>query len=386
MSDTELQRTPFGLVVHISRDGAVTTESKSQGLDEILGLDTSDERDPLRTWQQFVHPDDIDLTEEAIFHLLAGETWEGDVRVRTNSGEIRSLHLYAEAEKEDDEGVRVEAWGYDATETIALMNRLHQLEERMRLVIDHVSAFTWTTDLGGRITSIEGAALAAIDIDPHEVVGRDIEHHFDKGVPEVSPKSVTRRVLDGEVVTFQASWNDKGFNAIVEPLRDLEGTIIGTLGIAVLMRNSLERAEQLRQLRSDLQHARMDVTGVTGGEVISVANIVINPVLVAAWKNGEPLLLSPTEFRLLLEFVRNKNIALRRRELLERVWRHKHIAESRLVDMAVKRLRSKVEDDPGHPTLIRTVRGVGYRLEESEPGPELILRVTDEVIDVERSQ
>ena len=50
--------------------------------------------------------------------------------------------------------------------------------------------------------------------------------------------------------------------------------------------------------------------------------------------------------------------------LLEAVWGYGYLGDSRLVDVAVQRLRAKVERDPAHPALIVTVRGVGYRLEE----------------------
>jgi two-component system response regulator MtrA len=52
-----------------------------------------------------------------------------------------------------------------------------------------------------------------------------------------------------------------------------------------------------------------------------------------------------------------------REVLLETVWGYEYLGDSRIVDMAVKRLRSKIEDDPSNPRLIQTVRGVGYRLE-----------------------
>jgi two-component system response regulator MtrA len=50
--------------------------------------------------------------------------------------------------------------------------------------------------------------------------------------------------------------------------------------------------------------------------------------------------------------------------LLERVWNYEYLGDSRLVDVAVQRLRAKVEDDPAHPRLITTVRGVGYRFDK----------------------
>jgi two-component system response regulator MtrA len=51
--------------------------------------------------------------------------------------------------------------------------------------------------------------------------------------------------------------------------------------------------------------------------------------------------------------------------LLDRVWNYDYLGDSRLVDVAIQRLRAKIEDDPAHPTVITTVRGVGYRLERA---------------------
>ena len=63
------------------------------------------------------------------------------------------------------------------------------------------------------------------------------------------------------------------------------------------------------------------------------------------------------------ELARRPGQVFTRELLLQRVWNYEYLGDSRLVDVAVQRLRAKVEDDPAHPTLIRTVRGVGYRLD-----------------------
>jgi DNA-binding response OmpR family regulator len=68
------------------------------------------------------------------------------------------------------------------------------------------------------------------------------------------------------------------------------------------------------------------------------------------------------EYRLLVELMDNPGIALDRATLLERVWGYGWAGDSRLVDVHVQRLRAKIEDDPSNPTLILTVRGVGYKL------------------------
>ena len=78
--------------------------------------------------------------------------------------------------------------------------------------------------------------------------------------------------------------------------------------------------------------------------------------------NQEPVGLTPTEYRLLVELMDNPGIALDRATLLERVWGYGWAGDSRLVDVHVQRLRAKIEEDPSNPALIQTVRGVGYKL------------------------
>jgi DNA-binding response OmpR family regulator len=80
-------------------------------------------------------------------------------------------------------------------------------------------------------------------------------------------------------------------------------------------------------------------------------------------KRGVPIPLTPTELKLVMELSRHAGQALSRQQLLRLVWEHDYLGDSRLVDACVQRLRAKVEDIPAEPTLIKTVRGVGYRLD-----------------------
>ena len=73
--------------------------------------------------------------------------------------------------------------------------------------------------------------------------------------------------------------------------------------------------------------------------------------------------LTVTEFRLLCELAAVPGRVLSRPELLERVWEHGFFGDERLVDVHIRRLRTKVEVDPGAPRLVVTVRGLGYRLD-----------------------
>jgi DNA-binding response OmpR family regulator len=80
-------------------------------------------------------------------------------------------------------------------------------------------------------------------------------------------------------------------------------------------------------------------------------------------KNGEVLHLTKTEFRLLCDLAEHGGQVLSRDQLLQRVWGYDFPGDGRLVDAHIRRIRTKIEDDPGDPRLIVTVRGLGYRLD-----------------------
>jgi DNA-binding response OmpR family regulator len=81
----------------------------------------------------------------------------------------------------------------------------------------------------------------------------------------------------------------------------------------------------------------------------------------AVLRNGDRVPLTRTEFRLLAELAVAPGVRSRE-ELLERVWGYGYFGDGRLVDVHVRRLRTKVEPDPANPTLVVTARGLGYRL------------------------
>ena len=78
-------------------------------------------------------------------------------------------------------------------------------------------------------------------------------------------------------------------------------------------------------------------------------------------RDGSEVPLTRTEFDLLVELARNSGRVLTRDVLLDRIWGYDYLGDSRLVDVAIQRLRSKVEVDPSAPGVIQTVRGAGYK-------------------------
>ncbi|MFF2007614.1 response regulator [Streptomyces sp. NPDC058195] len=92
-----------------------------------------------------------------------------------------------------------------------------------------------------------------------------------------------------------------------------------------------------------------------------LAGLVIDRLGLTVTKHGVPVPLPPTELRLLLELSAAPCRVFSREQLLESVWDHTFLGDSRLVDAAVGRLRAKLEDIPAKPRYVQTVRGFGYR-------------------------
>jgi DNA-binding response OmpR family regulator len=102
---------------------------------------------------------------------------------------------------------------------------------------------------------------------------------------------------------------------------------------------------------------------------VAFDGLVVDRAAMRVTRDGVEIHLTPTELRLLLEFVARPRQVFTRELLLQRVWEYDHLGDSRLVDAAIRRLRSKIERDPGSPRLISTVRGLGYRLDPPSDEP-----------------
>ena len=97
-------------------------------------------------------------------------------------------------------------------------------------------------------------------------------------------------------------------------------------------------------------------------DVITLGGLVIDTAAHRVTRDGAEIMLTPLEFDILVALARRPNVVLSRDTLLEEVWGYQRSsADTRLVNVHVQRLRSKIELDPEHPRLIVTVRGAGYR-------------------------
>lgn len=104
-------------------------------------------------------------------------------------------------------------------------------------------------------------------------------------------------------------------------------------------------------------------TEVQQNNVLQFGSLNIDLDLFEVKKNGKTIELTFREFELIKFLSQNKNQVFSRESLLEKVWGYEYFGDVRTVDVTIRRLREKVEDDPGKPEYIKTKRGVGYYFE-----------------------
>jgi two-component system response regulator MtrA len=124
------------------------------------------------------------------------------------------------------------------------------------------------------------------------------------------------------------------------------------------VRKPFEVPELIARVRAALRRAG---TAADGATALRLGPVEIDVAGRTARRDGAELALTRTEFELLVELTRHAGTVLSRDVLLDRVWGYDYLGDSRLVDVAIQRLRSKLEADPAAPALIQTVRGAGYK-------------------------
>jgi two-component system response regulator MtrA len=107
--------------------------------------------------------------------------------------------------------------------------------------------------------------------------------------------------------------------------------------------------------------ARVRRFDATDHEALTIGDLAIDVAGHSVTRAGKAVNLTPLEFDLLVCLARKPWQVFTREVLLEQVWGYRHAADTRLVNVHVQRLRSKIEHDPEHPEIVVTVRGVGYK-------------------------
>lgn len=122
--------------------------------------------------------------------------------------------------------------------------------------------------------------------------------------------------------------------------------------------------EVVSRVRANLRRARITPPPAAPEEVLSGGPVEMDVARHEARVRGQPVALPPKEFELLETLLRRKGRLLTRDFLIDTVWGSDYFGDTKTLDVHVKRIRRKIEEDPHHPAHLVTVRGLGYKFVE----------------------
>ncbi|CAB4665509.1 unannotated protein [freshwater metagenome] len=148
-----------------------------------------------------------------------------------------------------------------------------------------------------------------------------------------------------------------------------KGAEIDTVvGLEVGADDYVTKPYRLRELTARMRAVMRRVPSSRGGEIegssLTVGDISIDPEVYEVVIRGESVKLPLKEFELLHILMTNAGRVLPRETLIDRVWGTDYVGDTKTLDVHIKRLRSKIEDDSAQPTRIVTIRGLGYKYDK----------------------
>ncbi|QDU51028.1 Blue-light-activated protein [Gimesia panareensis] len=222
------------------------------------------------TWQSLVHPEDLTPTLKLLEDYLEGKvpSYEAEVRMKTKSGQWKwiltrgKISAYSPHQKPVQViGTHIDIDDLKRSQQIRLQN-----EARLRIIMEQIPAILWTTDQNNHYTSIVGAGLNQLGIQPDDAVGKPIyEFHESEEVSEYMT-AMHERTLKGESVRFEQQLQNTILDIHIEPLRNSHEQVVGCIGLAIdvtVRKKTIEQLNRQRILLQTIFHSVTDVMIVT---------------------------------------------------------------------------------------------------------------------------
>lgn len=222
------------------------------------------------------------------------------------------------------------------------------------LIVEDEASFSEALEflLGKEGFSIVTAATGTEALRKFEQGGIDLVL-LDLMIPEISGIEVCRQIrAKSKIPIIMLTAKDSEVDKVV-------GLEIGADDYVTKPYSSRELVARIRAVLR--RNGNDDVEQQSG--VLTVSGVRMDVDRHQVSLNGKPVSLPLKEFELLEFLMRNAGRVLTRMQLIDRVWGSDYVGDTKTLDVHIKRLRAKIEIDPANPTLIQTVRGLGYKME-----------------------
>ncbi len=190
--------------------------------------------------------------------------------------------------------------------------------------------------------------------------GREALHHWKEGKAQLLCLDIMMPGIDGFEVCRQVRKTDRRVPILFLSAKREEADVVAGLGIGAddFIRKPFTRGEVVARVHAALR--RSGAQG-NGGESFPMGDLRIWPERLEAERNGKKIELTQREVRMLALLHRQAGKPVSRDAFLDECWGLDYFPDSRTLDQHVFTLRKKIEADPAHPSIIGTVRGIGYR-------------------------
>lgn len=235
---------------------------ESLGLSDSLipGLD--------KTWKELIHPDDFQMVVGKLDDYISGRipSFEIEMRMKHSNGDWKWLSTRGKISAYDSQNIPLQIIGTNididdlkGSQQIRLEN-----EARLRIIMEQFPAILWTTDYDNRYTSLVGAGLNQLGIQPNEKIGQVIfDFHKSQDASDNASDNMAamhERTLKGESVRYEQELQNTILDIHIEPLRDSNDEVIGSIGLAIDVTARKKTIEQLNRQRILLQTIFHSVT------------------------------------------------------------------------------------------------------------------------------
>jgi len=183
----------------------------------------------------------------------------------------------------------------------------------------------------------EEVDVALLDVMLPDIDGFEVCRRLKVSFPDMGIIMITAKGSQEDIVTGLNSGAD---DYIVKPF--------GAMELEARIASVLRRVERIKH--PEKKEKSIEKVGI----------FTIDNMKKIVTKNDQVIGLTPTEFLILKSLIENKNSTLDRNELLDMVWGEEYVGDSKVVEVNIRRIRQKIEEDPSKPEYIKTIRGYGY--------------------------